>query len=560
MLKLLNIENIAIIEKASVEFSGGLNILTGETGAGKSILIDSINAVTGEKTSRELIRTGESAAEVTAFFENISPAVKAKLEDNGLPSEEDGTLLLSRRIHKDGKNTCRINGAPVTVSMLRNIGISLINIHGQRDSQALLDSEKHIDFLDGFASTEDSLYCFKNKYEEYCAVRSEIRRLSMDEAYKERQQDILSFQINELENAEITVGEREALIKKKNILNNGKKLTDALNFAYNALSGENDVSGASGLISDASSHILSVSSYAKGLDVLSESLENAKANVDDCASAIYDVLRQLQDMDGNIDEIEERLDVLYKLSKKYGSTEEEMLDFLDNAKKEYESITYASETVEKLSKKCQELLSDCKKLASKLSSERKKAAEKLSFAIQNELSFLDMPSCHFFVLIEECEMTESGHDKVEFLISANPGEEPKPLGKVASGGELSRIMLAMKNVLNKQYGADTLIFDEIDAGVSGSAAGKIAVKLSDVSKGAQVLCITHLAQIAAFSDSHKFLYKEVIDGKTYTRIKELPEEERAPELARMTYGTSAEDVHIESARHMIEKAKAEKKN
>ncbi|MBE6789955.1 MAG: DNA repair protein RecN [Ruminococcaceae bacterium] len=558
MLKSLNIENIAIIEKASAEFTAGLNILTGETGAGKSILIDSINAVTGEKTSRELIRTGEDAAQVSAFFENISDEIKLKLSESGLPCEEDGTLLLYRKIFRDGKNLCRINGAPVTVSMLKSIGMGLINIHGQRDSQALLDSERHIEFLDGFGGFGKEKQDYLDAFLRMQEIKSEIRSLNLDEAYKIRQTELLTHQIKELENAEITVGEKAALNRKKNILNNSQKLTTALRGALEALSGNDEISGAYSLINSASSLISSVSSLAKGLDSLTEQLGNANSYVDDCVRLIDDVLRQLEGIDGDIDSIEIRLDTLYKLSKKYGETEEEMLSFLENAKAELESIVTSDERLNELNTEFAEILKSCREKAQKLSSKRKKAAEKMASAVKYELSFLDMPSCVFKVSITEAELSETGADAVEFLISANPGEEPKPLNKVASGGELSRIMLAMKNVLNKEGGVDTLIFDEIDTGVSGSAARRIAVKLSEVSEHSQILCITHLAQIAAFADSHKFLYKEVAGGKTYTRIRELASSDREKELARMTYGSAAEEIHIESARQMIASANAEK--
>lgn len=558
MLKSLNIENIAIIEKASAEFTAGLNILTGETGAGKSILIDSINAVTGEKTSRELIRTGEDAAQVSAFFENISDEIRLKLSECGLPCEDDGTLLLYRKIFRDGKNLCRINGAPVTVSMLKSIGMGLINIHGQRDSQALLDSERHIDFLDGFGGFLKEKQEYLDTFLRMQEIKSEIRSLNLDEAYKIRQTELLTHQIKELENAEITVGEKAALNRKKNILNNSQKLTSALRGALEALSGNDELSGAYSLINSASSLISSVSSLAKGLDSLTEQLGNANSYVDDCVRLIDDVLRQLEGIDGDIDSIESRLDTLYKLSKKYGETEEEMLSFLEKAKVELESIETSDERLNELNTEFAEVLMSCREKADKLSSKRKKAAEKMASAVKYELSFLDMPSCVFKVDIKENELTENGADTVEFLISANPGEEPKPLNKVASGGELSRIMLAMKNVLNKEGGVDTLIFDEIDTGVSGSAARRIAVKLSEVSEHSQILCITHLAQIAAFADSHKFLYKEVTGGKTYTRIKELSSSDREKELARMTYGSETETIHIESARQMIVSAKAEK--
>ena len=558
MLKSLNIENIAIIEKASVDFSRGLNILTGETGAGKSILIDSINAVTGEKTSRELIRTGEDSASVSAFFEDISPLMQKRLAEAGLPVEEDGTLLLHRTIFRDGKNNCRVNGAGVTVSMLKAIGMNLINIHGQRDSQALLDSELHIDFLDGFAGADNERKDFLEAFGRLTSIKAEIKKLSLDEAYKERQIDLLSYQIKELASAEITVGERAALVKKKNMLTNSRKLSEALRESLTLLCGDSDTMGADSLVSNAISRISSVSSLAKGLDTLAENLGNANAYIEECSRVIDDVLRQLDSLDGDINEIEERLDVLYKLSKKYGETEEEMLSFLDNAVAQLESITSSEERLQELEVLYGETLKLCEEKAQILSDIRQDAARKMSAAVQYELSFLDMPTCKFVISVNPCELNEKGADTVEFLISANPGEEPKPLGKVASGGELSRIMLAMKNVLNREGGVDTLIFDEIDTGVSGSAARRIAIKLFEVSKKSQILCITHLAQIAAFADTHKFLYKEVIDGKTYTRIKELEKAERASELARMTNGLDADAIHTEAAQKLIEAADKEK--
>lgn len=559
MLRSLNIENVAIIERASVEFSRGLNILTGETGAGKSILIDSINAVTGEKTSRELIRTGEDVASVSAFFENISDEVKNKLSENGITCEDDGTLLLHRKLYRDGKNLCKVNGTTVTVSMLKNIGMSLINIHGQRDSQALLDSERHLSFLDSFAGVRGLCDEYLEAFLRLKEIRDEIKSISLDEAYKARRTDLLTYQIKELEDAGIVIGERAQLTKKKNILNNSKKLSDALHCAMTALSGDGEGMGADGLISSAISHISSVASLAKGLDVLANELTEANTRVDDCVRLLDDVLRQLDDMDGNIDEIEARLDLIYRLSKKYGETEEEMLKFLEDAKKELEAIETSDVRLNELNVLYTKVYGECETKAEKLSAKRKDASKKLSSAIQYELSFLDMPSCKFRVNIAKGEMTENGFDEVEFLISANPGEEPKPLSKVASGGELSRIMLAMKNVLNKNDGVSTLIFDEIDAGVSGSAARRIAIKLSEVSVNSQILCITHLSQIAAFADSHKYIYKEVSDGKTYTRIKELKPGERARELARMTYGNDADEVHIKSAQQMIIAAQQEKK-
>ena len=558
MLKSLQIENIAIIEKASIGFSDGLNVLTGETGAGKSIIIDSINAVTGEKTSRELIRTGESSAFVNALFCDISDNIKALLEENGLPVEADGTLLLQRRLYKDGKNACRVNGMNVTVSMLKSIGMKLINIHGQRDSQELLDAERHIDFVDSFAHNSDLLNKYRESFEKLCLVQSKIRSLQKNEAEKERKIDLLTYQINELEAADIKPGEAQKLNKQKTFLNNSVKLASALKNAVIALNGDGEINGSYSLMNSAQREINSVVSITKELSQLCEMLENAKNTVDEVSGVLDDVLRQLEDIDGDINLIEERLDLLYKLSKKYGQTEEEMLAFLENAKEELENISLSEEKQEELKKEEIKLLEETEALAENLTQCRKTAGEKLSQAIIDELRFLDMPNVIFVCKFSETPFSDKGKDSIEFLISANPGEEPKPLNKTASGGELSRIMLAMKSVLTSKDGADTLIFDEVDSGVSGSAAGKIAVKLSKVAKNAQVLCITHLAQIAAFADEHYFLSKSVVDSKTYTSVKVLNVEERAKELARITFGDNADTMQIYSAEQMIIKAKQQK--
>ena len=558
MLKSLQIENIAIIEKASIGFADGLNVLTGETGAGKSIIIDSINAVTGEKTSRELIRTGESSAFVNALFCDISDNIKALLEENGLPVEADGTLLLQRRLYKDGKNACRINGMNVTVSMLKSIGMKLINIHGQRDSQELLDAEKHIDFVDSFAQNSELLSKYRESFERLCAVQSKIRSLQKNEADKARKIDLLTYQINELEAADIKPGEVKKLNKQKNFLNNSVKLATALKNAVIALNGDGEIEGSYSLMNSAQREINSVVSITKELSQLSEMLENAKNTVDEVSGVLDDVLRQLEDIDGDINLIEERLDLLYKLSKKYGQTEEEMLAFLENAKEELDNISLSEEKQEELKKEEIKLLEETEALAENLTQCRKTAGEKLSQAIIDELRFLDMPNVIFVCKFSETPFSDKGKDSIEFLISANPGEEPKALNKTASGGELSRIMLAMKSVLTSRDGADTLIFDEVDSGVSGSAAGKIAVKLAKVAKNAQVLCITHLAQIAAFADEHYFLSKSVVDSKTYTSVKVLNNEERAQELARITFGENADTMQIYSAEQMIIKAKQQK--
>ncbi|MBQ9506035.1 MAG: DNA repair protein RecN [Clostridia bacterium] len=559
MLQYLQIENIATIYKAEIGFDRGLNILTGETGAGKSILIDSINAVSGAKTSRELIRTDAPSAYVRALFCDVGPAVAQALAEAGLPAEEDGSLLLQRRLYRDGRNDCFVNGVPVTVGMLKNVAMRLINIHGQRDSQTLLDSARHIEFLDAFAEDGAQKADYEASFAALKEVAASIRALSMDEAYKARRLDLLQFQIKELRNADVQEGEIAALKHKKAILNNSLKVREALSKALNALIGDGDAPGADALLSAAAGEIYAVSDVAKGLSAVADSVDGAKDTVLDAASVLDDVLQQLAANEGNLDEIEERLDLLYRLSRKYGATEKEMLAFLAEAETELENITFAEEKTAKLTEEYEALLAETEKKAAVLSKCRKKAAKALSAAIENELSFLDMPNARFVVNVEPADMTENGADAVEFLISANPGEAPKALGKVASGGELSRVMLAVKNVLQEQHSASSLIFDEIDTGVSGSAAGKIALKLSALSRRVQVLCITHSAQIAAFADAHKFLIKHVENDKTFTEILSLDEPARARELARITYGENCTPKQLESAAEMIRKAQEEKR-
>lgn len=559
MLKSLQIENIATIEKLSVDFSEGLNVLTGETGAGKSVLVDSINAVTGEKASRDLIRTGEASACVTALFTDISASVASRLAENGLPVEEDGSLLVQRKLFRDGKNACRINGMNVTAGMLRGLASELISIHGQRDSQLLLDSSQHMRFVDIFANNGELVGDYSREYETLRKIKSRLRTLQTDEAEKARTVDLLNYQINELENAEIRIGEKAELNRKKSVLENSEKLRNALGAALNALLGDGETGGASGALSSAAGFVGSVTQAAHGLEPVYDSLNSVADSVNDIAGVIDDVLGQLDGIDGNIDDVEERLDVLYKLSRKYGATEEEMLAFLESAKTRLDGITHSDEERERLEAEFEETLLRAEKCAERLSESRKKAGAELSAAIENELKFLDMPNVRFITEVKDVIMNENGADDVRFLISANPGEEPKPLGKTASGGELSRIMLAVKNVLVNSDGVGTLIFDEIDTGVSGSAAGKIAVKLASVSRATQVFCITHLSRIAAFADEHIFLYKTVENGKTYTRAEILSPEKRAAELARITFGEEYTAVQLSSGEQMIEDAASEKR-
>lgn len=550
MLTSLKIENVAIIESAAIEFGCGLNVLTGETGAGKSIVIDSINAILGERTSRDIIRTGAQSAKVYAVFEDVNERVRNFLDENGIDCE-DGVLIINRTLSREGKNVCRINGAPVTVSMLREIGGELIDIHGQHDNQSLLSPEKHCGFVDSFAGNADLIADYREKYGRLCEIRSKLKKLTTDESSKSQRIDFLTYQIDELEKAEITIGERDELKARKSLINNSQKVIESLNIAYEALKA--DGAGID-MITDAESEIANASAYMETLGEASEKITDIRYELEDIAETVRDAMTEVDFDPSELEDIDERLDLLYRLSKKYGDTEEEMLEYLEKARAELDNIAFSEERVKELQKQKKEALAETETAACKLTESRKTAGEKLSNAICSELEFLDMPNVRFVVKCNDIGLTENGKDEIEFLISANAGEEPKPLAKIASGGELSRIMLAIKNVLAETDGVDTMIFDEIDTGVSGRAAQKIAMKLRSASKGRQVICVTHLAQIAAQGDVHLYISKSVSDGKTYTNIKSLIEEERVAEIARIMGGMEITKLQLESAREMLANA------
>lgn len=550
MLTSLKIENVAIIESAAIEFGCGLNVLTGETGAGKSIVIDSINAILGERTSRDIIRTGAQSAKVYAVFEDVNERVRNFLDENGIDCE-DGVLIINRTLSREGKNVCRINGAPVTVSMLREIGGELIDIHGQHDNQSLLSPEKHCGFVDSFAGNADLIADYREKYGRLCEIRSKLKKLTTDESSKSQRIDFLTYQIDELEKAEITIGERDELKARKSLINNSQKVIESLNIAYEALKA--DGAGID-MITDAESEIANASAYMETLGEASEKITDIRYELEDIAETVRDAMTEVDFDPSELEDIDERLDLLYRLSKKYGDTEEEMLEYLEKARAELDNIAFSEERVKELQNQEKEVLAETETAACKLTESRKTAGEKLSNAICSELEFLDMPNVRFVVKCNDIGLTENGKDEIEFLISANAGEEPKPLAKIASGGELSRIMLAIKNVLAETDGVDTMIFDEIDTGVSGRAAQKIAMKLRSASKGRQVICVTHLAQIAAQGDVHLYISKSVSDGKTYTNIKSLIEEERVAEIARIMGGMEITKLQLESAREMLANA------
>ncbi len=552
MLSVLKIRNIAIIENAEIEFNKGFNVLTGETGAGKSIILDSINAVLGFRTSRELIRTGETEAEVTALFSFVGEKTNEKLNELGLPQNDDNSLLITRTITQD-KNVCRVNNFLTSVSALREIGNTLISIHGQQDNRELLDSETHIGYLDAVAENTSLLSEYSSAYSELCAISSQIKSLMTDEAEKARQIDILSFQIDELKKAEITIGEWEELKAKRTEIQNIEKISEGFRNANDALSGGDGFTGAVELVLGAEKALSQVANFSKEAEKLSVKLNDIYYELNDIADTLRFNDGESEYSRNDLEIIEERLDLLYRLSKKYGSTEEEMLEFLTKAEEKLNSLTSSEENLEVLKEQRKLIYNKATILAEKLSESRKETAKKFQTDVMEELRFLDMPSVEFNVQFTQVELCDNGIDSVEFLISANVGEPPKPIAKIASGGELSRIMLALKNVLSDKDQIGTMIFDEVDTGVSGRAATKVAQKLKQVSTGRQVICVTHLAQLAVLSDNHYLIEKSARDGKTYTNVTPLDFEGRKYEIARITGGGEITETQLKNAEEMLMK-------
>lgn len=550
MLSVLKINNIAVIENAEIEFSEGFNVLSGETGAGKSIVLDSINAVLGFRTSRELIRTGAQEALVTALFTSVNERTQNKLKELSLPLSPDGSLLVSRTITAD-RNICRVNNALTNVSALREIGEELISIHGQQDNRELLNSDTHISYVDALSDNDALLSDMSEHFSKLAALAKQIRQLSGDKSEKARLVDILSFQIDELEKADISPGEWETLKKRRTELQNFEKISESFAAAYSALSGDDSYNGAVEMLSAAFRELSSISSLSDDAEKISSKLGDLYYETEDIAETLRDFLSYDGYSQNELDEIETRLDLLYKLSKKYGETEEEMLEFLENAKNELDEISFSDEKLDKLKEdyKCEKQF--CETLAHKLSAERKRIAKTFENSVCNELKALDMPNVKFSVEFAEVPLSETGIDSVEFLISANVGEDPKPIAKIASGGELSRIMLALKTVIADKDNIETMVFDEIDSGVSGRAALKVAAKLKQVSLGKQVLCVTHLAQLMSYADTHFLIEKSVCAGKTYTAVRPLDFEGRKREIARITSGGEITSTQLENAEEMI---------
>ena len=548
MLSLLHIENIAVIESADISFDQGFNVLTGETGAGKSIVIDAISAILGERAYRDMIRTGTAKASVRAVFNDVPEL--GWFADNGV--EYDPETVIQREIHLDGKNVCRVNGSLVSVSILRKLGIQLINIHGQHDSASLFDEDNHLTFLDAFADNEALRADYAEKYEAVAKLRREIERMSMDEGEKLRRMETLKYQITEIQKAELEAGEDEALEERRKLLQNAEKLSNGMDEAVECLYGGDDSDGAAGLLAQAEYALARLSRFTEAFAALHEKVNDLKYQVQDVAEEVRDARDDLSYSADELEEIESRLDVIHKLRRKYGVTCADILEYLENAKKELDEIEFADDHLERLKKKLKVAEKAAWDAAFALRENRKTTAEAMSARILTELAQLDMPRVQFQCAFEETELTARGADTVAFYMSANAGEALKPMSKVASGGELARIMLAMKNVLAEKDQVNTLIFDEVDTGVSGRAAQKVAEKLRSVAQHKQVLCVTHLPQLAALANTHLLIAKSERDGRTYTSVTPLDIEGRKKELARIIGGTNITETTLKSAEEMLQ--------
>lgn len=547
MLRLLHIENIAVIEQADILFEDGFNVMTGETGAGKSIVIDAISAILGERAYRDMIRTGMNKASVRAVFDRVP-----KLEwfsENDIPYEDE--ITIQREIYLDGKNLCKVNGLPISVSVLKKLGLQLINIHGQHDSAALFDENYHLSFLDGYACNEQLLAQYTEKYHAMQQLKQAIAHLSMDEGEKLRKMETLKYQIDEITRAELTVGEDEALESKRKLVQNSEKLADGLQDAAFGLDGDDDTEGAAAMLAQAERALSKISRFDDSLQQLHDVVADLMYQAQDAAEQIKDKIYDLSYSADELERIEERLDTIHRLRRKYGATCKDILAYLENAKQELDKIEFADERMEQLQVKLQKAEKEAENAALELREARKLAAVGLTERVLSELSDLDMKKVQFACSFTETEMSPFGMDAVAFYMSANLGEAMKPLNKVASGGELARIMLALKNVLAERDHVPTLIFDEVDTGVSGRAAQHVAEKLRSVSKNKQVLCVTHLPQLAALADTHFLIAKEEHDGRTYTSVTPLDYEGRKHELARIIGGTTITETTLQSAAEML---------
>ena len=548
MLSLLHIENIAVIECADISFDKGFNVLTGETGAGKSIVIDAISAVLGERVYRDMIRTGTKKAFVRAVFQDVPDL--SWFEENGVAYDPE--IIIQREVFLDGKNICRVNGSLVTVSMLYKLGVQLIDIHGQHDSASLFDEENHLQLLDAFAGNETIRESYFEKYAKVSALRREIQAMTMDESEKLRRMETLRYQIEEISKANLKAGEDEQLESRRKVLQNAEKLSDGIHAAVECLYGDDDNDGAASLLAQAEQALGRLSRYTDAFEKLHETVADLTYQVQDVAEQARDARADLSYSADELEQIESRLDVIHRLRRKYGATCEDILQYLDKAAAELDDITFADDRLALLKAKCEKAEKEAWNEALTLRASRELAARNLCERILSELAQLDMPKVQFQCNFTEQPLSENGADAVAFYMSANVGEALKPLNKVASGGELARIMLALKNVLAEQDRVPTLIFDEVDTGVSGRAAQKVAEKLRNVAKNKQVLCVTHLPQLAALANTHLLIAKEERDGRTYTNVEPLDIEGRKRELARIIGGTTITETTLKSAEEMLQ--------
>lgn len=553
MLKSLHIENIAVIERANVDFSGGLGVLTGETGAGKSVIIDALNAVLGSRTSRELVRSGAEKALVSACFE--SARAEQWCAENEIESDE-GEIILQRRLTSDGRSSARVNGMPVSAAQLRALGALLVDIHGQNDGRQLLDERRHLDYLDRYGVDADALERYKAAFADYRELCREAERLRMDEAEKLQLEDTLRYRISELEASQIRPGEEAELTARRDLLRNSEKLTEQLEAAYAALYGDNE--SAVSLCADAEYALSRAAGWSPDLTAAAELLGQARLSMEDAAEQARQKLSELDFSPEEYDRLEERLGRLRRLEKKYAADEEGLAELLEQSRRRLDELEYAGDRLAKLERETAKAREKAQEAALSLSDSRSSAASRLEKQVERELRELNMPSVRFLVRIrrregEDC-LTSTGMDEVDFIMSANAGEEPGPISRIASGGELSRIMLALKNVFAEKDDVDALVFDEIDTGVSGVAAQRVAEKLATLAKNKQVLCVTHLSQIAAMAENQYLVEKCERDGRTYTDIRLLDREGRRREIARINGGDNITGTLMAGAEEMLQKA------
>lgn len=549
MLSNIYIENVAVIEKASIDFDEAFNILTGETGAGKSIIIDSINAIMGQRMSRELIRSGAKQAFISATFTDVSKAAEEKLSSLGYECE-DGDYILQRTITSAGKNTCRINGRPAPLSALREVSIYLINIYGQNEGYDFMTADSHIKYIDAVGCYPELIEDYKTKFAVYSDLKRRLGALTDNIQDRERRIDLLKYQIDEIESAEPEPGELEQLEARRRLLNNGERIKNGVGRSYAALTGDEE-EGILSRLSEICGELEDLSSLHPDLEPIAERMQSSYEELNDCHYELRSVYDDLEFDPEEIEQVEERFELLRSLSRKYGDTIEEILEFCENSRRELEELLSYDINKERLEAEYTQAKAELEESAQRLTDARKKAANDFSEAVMNEMRYLDMPNVVMTPSLTKCAYTENGCDLLELLISANPGEEPKPVSKIASGGELSRMMLAVKSIIAEKDEIDTLIFDEVDTGISGSAASKVGKKLRSLSRSHQVICITHQAQIAALADIHLYISKSVSEGRTYTNVKRLDFEQRKYELSRIIDGSEPSELSLKHAEEML---------